>query len=177
MPKKKFCACPNAPGNVWPFQTDRALQRGDGLPHVAVRHLVQRLHRAVGHRDTLCAADFANALCEAIALDRPKPELGAPGCQRADDSADVVADEAEASDFGIRLHRPAKSVLGILGESEGMVFTLALKEADFCINCTNMKPCDLQYQWPATLYKRISGMQFTAVCIFWHCSQCYLKPM
>ena len=63
----------------------------------------------------LLVTDVLNSGPRTLIIQRLEPELGAPGGQWLNNPAHVVADDAEAGDPGVLLHRPPQRVLRVLG--------------------------------------------------------------
>lgn len=91
-----------------------ALQGGEGAAEVAVGDAAERRHGAVAEAYALRARDRRDAVLHDALMQGLEPELGAAARQRLDDAGDVVTDEAEAGDGGVRLHDAAQRVLRIL---------------------------------------------------------------
>mmetsp|Transcript_47932 Transcript_47932/g.113460 ORF Transcript_47932/g.113460 Transcript_47932/m.113460 type:complete len:261 (-) Transcript_47932:353-1135(-) len=94
-------------------QQERVLHQRDRLAQIAPR----RAHQVVSDRlcqgVALARRNVRETVCHDILGQRLKSKLGAARSNRPDDSADVVADDAEPCDLRVRLHRATQRALCI----------------------------------------------------------------
>ena len=97
-----------------------------------------------------------DALSDDAAVEGLEPEFGTARGKRLDDARDVVADEDEARDFGVRLHRPPQRVLRILSRTKrALLRTLHNIQTSICktypmqwgMGCSTSRLTGLQVRW------------------------------
>jgi hypothetical protein len=81
---------------------------------ISLRNLQESINSRFLNVDTFSAADSLNSGPGTFVIEWLEPEFRASGSQWLNDSADIVADDTEASDLGILLHGSPQSVLCIL---------------------------------------------------------------
>lgn len=102
-------------------ETGGTLEEGDGLAQITLAAADEGVKGVGVDGYSLDFGNVLKALSGIPLIQALEAEFAAAAGERVDDAGDIVADEAKAGDFAVRLHGTAQGALGILRHGVGLV--------------------------------------------------------